>query len=167
MNNKKLVALLLAAMMSVSTASVAFAAPVVSNSPVVYGDTNNNLTDDIDEPAVENAMRAALGLEDGEVMTAEMAATIKTLTITGGDMLHGSLRGLEYCTGLESLTLENGKVEDLKYLKELSNLKELHLAGNNITDLSSIAGLTKLEVLDVPETPDWLTLLHWAAPPLR
>lgn len=149
MNNKKLVALLLAAMMSVSTASVAFAAPVVSNSPVVYGDTNNNLTDDIDEPAVENAMRAALGLEDGEVMTAEMAATIKTLTITGGDMLHGSLRGLEYCTGLESLTLENGKVEDLKYLKELSNLKELHLAGNNITDLSSIAGLTKLEVLDV------------------
>ncbi len=149
MNNKKLVALLLAAMMSVSTASVAFAAPVVSNSPVVYGDTNNNLTDDIDEPAVENAMRAALGLEDGEVMTAEMAATIKTLTITGGDMLHGSLRGLEYCTGLESLTLENGKVEDLKYLKELSNLKELHLAGNNITDLSTIAGLTKLEVLDV------------------
>ncbi len=149
MNNKKLIALLLAAMMSVSTASVAFAAPVVSNSPVVYGDTNNNLTDDIDEPAVENAMRAALGLEDGEVMTAEMAATIKTLTITGGDMLHGSLRGLEYCTGLESLTLENGKVEDLKYLKELSNLKELHLAGNNITDLSSIAGLTKLEVLDV------------------
>ena len=151
MNNKKLIALLLAAMMSVSTASVAFAAPIVSNSPVVYGDTNNNLTDDIDEPAVENAMRAALGLEDGEVMTAEMAATIKTLTITGGDMLHGSLRGLEYCTGLESLTLENGQVEDLKYLKELSNLKELHLAGNNITDLSTIAGLTKLEVLDVSE----------------
>ena len=51
MNNKKLIALLLAAMMSVSTASVAFAAPIVSNSPVVYGDTNNNLTDDIDEPA--------------------------------------------------------------------------------------------------------------------
>ena len=81
MNNKKLVALQLAAMMSVSTASVAFAAPVVSNSPVVYGDTNNNLTDDIDEPAVENAMRAALGLEDGEVMTAEMASEVSEGTV--------------------------------------------------------------------------------------
>ena len=136
MNNKKLIALLLAAMMSVSTASVAFA------------DDSTVLTrDDILEKNVYNAMLTEGDSDGNGELTVGEAAKIKELTISG--LQHGALTGLEYCTGLEKLTVTDSQVQDLSFLSGMSNLTELHLSGNNIQDLSSIAGLTKLEVLDV------------------
>ena len=136
MNNKKLIALLLAAMMSVSTASVAFA------------DDSTVLTrDDILEKNVYNAMLTEGDSDGNGELTVGEAAKIKELTISG--LQHGALTGLEYCKGLTSLTVTDSQVQDLSFLSGMSNLTELHLSGNNIQDLSSIAGLTKLEVLDV------------------
>ena len=136
MNNKKLIALLLAAMMSVSTASVAFA------------DDSTELTrDDILEKNVYNAMLTEGDSDGNGELTVGEAAKIKELTISG--LQHGALTGLEYCKGLTSLTVTDSQVQDLSFLSGMSNLTELHLSGNNIQDLSSIAGLTKLEVLDV------------------
>lgn len=138
MNNKKLIALLLAAMMSVSTASVAFA------------DDSTVLTrDDILEKNVYNAMLTEGDSDGNGELTEGEAAKIKKLTISG--LQHGALTGLEYCKGLTSLTVTDSQVQDLSFLSGMSNLTELHLSGNNIQDLSSIAGLTKLEVLDVSE----------------
>lgn len=165
MNNKKLIALLLAAMMSVSTASVAFA----DDTEIIKGYPDG----DVWESKLYNAMlEAGDGLGGGskdEKLTVDEAAAIETLTIDSLSL--GALKGLEKCTGLTSLTVTDSQVQDLSFLSGMSNLTELHLSGNkiqdlsalssltslktldlsgnNIQDLSSIAGLTKLEVLDV------------------
>lgn len=136
MNNKKLIALLLAAMMSVSTASVAFA------------DDSTVLTrDDILEKNVYNAMLTEGDSDGNEELTVGEAAKIKELTISG--LQHGALTGLEYCTGLEKLTVTDSQVQDLSFLSGMSNLTELHLSGNNIQDLSALSSLTSLKTLDL------------------
>ena len=136
MNNKKLIALLLAAMMSVSTASVAFA------------DDSTVLTrDDILEKNVYNAMLTEGDSDGNGELTVGEAAKIKELTISG--LQHGALTGLEYCKGLTSLTVTDSQVQDLSFLSGMSNLTELHLSGNNIQDLSALSSLTSLETLDL------------------
>lgn len=136
MNNKKLIALLLAAMMSVSTASVAFA------------DDSTVLTrDDILEKNVYNAMLTEGDSDGNEELTVGEAAKIKELTISG--LQHGALTGLEYCKGLTSLTVTDSQVQDLSFLSGMSNLTELHLSGNNIQDLSALSSLTSLKTLDL------------------
>ena len=108
MNNKKLVALLLAAMMSVSTASVAFAAP---DDVLVQGDPP---TAQIWEGKLYSAMLKAGdeegGNKDGKLTEGE-AAAITSLDVTG--LQFGALAGLEYCKGLTSLTVTGSQVQDL------------------------------------------------------
>ena len=138
MNNKKLIALLLAAMMSVSTASVAFA------------DDSTVLTrDDILEKNVYDAMLTEGDSDGNGELTEGEAAKIKKLTISG--LQHGALTGLEYCKGLTSLTVTDSQVQDLSFLSGMSNLTELHLSGNNIQDLSALSSLTSLKTLDLSD----------------
>ena len=160
MNNKKLIALLLAAMMSVSTASVAFA------------DDSTVLTrDDILEKNVYNAMLTEGDSDGNGELTEGEAAKIKELTISG--LQHGALTGLEYCKGLTSLTVTDSRVKNLSFLSGLTSLTSLKLSGNEIedlsglpnslqtldlsdnaslADLSKLSGLSKLKTLDVSNT---------------
>ena len=138
MNNKKLIALLLAAMMSVSTASVAFA------------DDSTVLTrDDILEKNVYNAMLTEGDSDGNEELTVGEAAKIKELTISG--LQHGALTGLEYCKGLTSLTVTDSQVQDLSFLSKLTSLESLTLSGNKIQDLSALSSLTSLKTLDLSD----------------
>ena len=143
MNNKKLIALLLAAMMSVSTASVAFA----DDTEIIKGYPDG----DVWESKLYNAMLEAGdglggGSKDGK-LTVDEAAAIETLTIDSLSL--GALKGLEKCTGLTSLTVTDSQVQDLSFLSGMSNLTELHLSGNNIQDLSALSSLTSLKTLDL------------------
>lgn len=141
MNNKKLIALLLAAMMSVSTASVAFA------------DDSTVLTrDDILEKNVYNAMLTEGDSDGNEELTVGEAAKIKELTISG--LQHGALTGLEYCTGLEKLTVTDSQVQDLSFLSKLTSLESLTLSGNKIQDLSALSSLANLDTLDLSGNTD-------------
>lgn len=140
MNNKKLIALLLAAMMSVSTASVAFAAP---EDEITKGYPDG----DVWESKLYNAMLEAGDSNDDGKLTEGEAAAIETLTIDSLSL--GALKGLENCTGLKELTVTDSQVQDLSFLSGMSNLTELHLSGNNIQDLSALSSLTSLETLDL------------------
>ena len=142
MNNKKLIALLLAAMMSVSTASVAFAAP---EDEITKGYPDG----DVWESKLYNAMLAAGDSNDDGKLTVDEAAAIETLTIDSLSL--GALKGLENCTGLTSLTVTDSQVQDLSFLSGMSNLTELHLSGNKIQDLSALSSLTSLKTLDLSD----------------
>ena len=136
MNNKKLVALLLAAMMSVSTASVAFA------------DDSTVLTrDDILEKNVYNAMLTEGDSDGNGELTKGEAAKIEKLTISG--LQYGALTGLENCTGLKELTVTGSQVQDLSFLSGLTSLESLTLSDNKIQDLSALSSLTSLQTLDL------------------
>lgn len=141
MNNKKLIALLLAAMMSVSTASVAFA----DDTEIIKGYPDG----DVWESKLYNAMLEAGdglggGSKDGK-LTVDEAAAIETLTIDSLSL--GALKGLEKCTGLKELTVIDSQVQDLNFLSGLTSLTSLTLSGNNIQDLSALSSLTSLESL--------------------
>ena len=141
MNNKKLIALLLAAMMSVSTASVAFA----DDTEIIKGYPDG----DVWESKLYNAMLEAGdglggGSKDGK-LTVDEAAAIETLTINSLSL--GALKGLEKCTGLKELTVTGSQVQDLSFLSGLTSLTSLTLSGNNIQDLSALSSLTSLESL--------------------
>lgn len=146
MNNKKLIALLLAAMMSVSTASVAFAAP---DDVLVQGDPP---TAQIWEGKLYSAMLKAGdeegGNKDGKLTEGE-AAAITSLDVTG--LQFGALAGLDYCTSLETLTVTDSQVQDLSFLSKLTSLESLTLSDNKIQDLSALSSLTSLKTLDLSD----------------
>ena len=62
-----------------------------------------------------------------------------------------TIKGVEYPTTLTSLTLDNMELtdEDIKDLRYMLNLTELHIYQNHITDLSPIQGLTELKTLSL------------------
>ena len=140
MNNKKLIALLLAAMMSVSTASVAFAAP---EDEITKGYPDG----DVWESKLYNAMLEAGDSNDDGKLTEGEAAAIETLTIDSLSL--GALKGLEKCTGLTSLTVTDSQVQDLSFLSKLTSLESLTLSDNKIQDLSALSSLTSLKTLDL------------------
>ena len=143
MNNKKLVALLLAAMMSVSTASVAFAAP---EDEITKGYPDG----DVWESKLYNAMLAAGDSNDDGKLTEGEAAAIETLTIDSLSL--GALKGLENCTGLKELTVTDSQVQDLSFLSGLTSLTSLTLSGNKIEDLSGLPN--SLQTLDLSGNTD-------------
>ena len=142
MNNKKLIALLLAAMMSVSTASVAFAAP---EDEITKGYPDG----DVWESKLYNAMLEAGDSNDDGKLTEGEAAAIETLTIDSLSL--GALKGLENCTGLKELTVTDSQVQDLSFLSKLTSLEKLTLSGNKIQDLSALSSLTSLKTLDLSD----------------
>lgn len=146
MNNKKLIALLLAAMMSVSTASVAFA----DDTEIIKGYPDG----DVWESKLYNAMLEAGdglggGSKDGK-LTVDEAAAIETLTIDSLSL--GALKGLEKCTGLKELTVTDSQVQDLSFLSGLTSLTSLTLSGNEIEDLSGLPN--SLQTLDLSGNTD-------------
>lgn len=62
-----------------------------------------------------------------------------------------TIKGEEYSTDLTTLTLNSkGLVDDdIKDLKYMVNLTELHIYQNNITDITPLKGLTNLKVLSL------------------
>ena len=142
MNNKKLVALLLAAMMSVSTASVAFA----DDTEIIKGYPDG----DVWESKLYNAMLAAGDSNDDGKLTVDEAAAIETLTIDSLSL--GALKGLENCTGLKELTVTDSQVQDLSFLSGLTSLTSLTLSGNKIEDLSGLPN--SLQTLDLSGNTD-------------
>jgi hypothetical protein len=59
------------------------------------------------------------------------------------------LTGVEYATNLTELDLTVNQISNISILSGLTNLTELHLGGNQISDISVLSGLTNLERLDL------------------
>ena len=60
-----------------------------------------------------------------------------------------NLGGLEYCTGLTCLDLDDNEIGDISPLSGLTSLTSLHLRCNQINDASPLSGLTNLMELDL------------------
>ena len=62
-----------------------------------------------------------------------------------------TIKGVEYSTKLTTLTLNNMSLndDDIKDLKYMVNLTELHIYQNNISDLTPLKGLTGLKTLSL------------------
>lgn len=58
-----------------------------------------------------------------------------------------NLGGIEYCTNLTELYLGNNQISDISPLAESSGLTELYLSSNQISDISPLAELNELNTL--------------------
>lgn len=91
-------------------------------------------------------LRQVLGLMPGDRMMTNDLWTIAELTVPEGVTDYS---GLSYLTGLEKLTIPNGKFENLQVLASLGKLQELSVTNAPVSadDLEIIASLPNLKVL--------------------
>ena len=85
---------------------------------------------------------AALGKAPNAPITPDEMATLTVLEAAGEDIRN--LAGLEFATNLIELSLEFNNITDVSPLSGLNNLRWLYLSANNITDVSPLASLNNL-----------------------
>ena len=83
---------------------------------------------------------------NASITRAEMASLIRLEARAKGIR---SLTGLEHATNLTELYLWNNSISDISALSNLTNLTYLSLDGNDISDISALSNLTNLTNLDL------------------
>ena len=98
----------------------------------------------ITDPNLKAAVRAATGITERFIYPSDL----KTLTsLDAGQRDVSNLTGLEYCTGLTKLYLDDNRIHDISPLANLTRLKELYASRNQISDVLPVTNLTRLEKL--------------------
>jgi len=95
---------------------------------------------------LEAAIRVKIGKPTGDIYASDIASLTDIDLSTKGII---NLSGLEYCTGLIILYLNNNQISNLTPLAGLTNLNNLNLENNQISNLMPLAGLTKLTILNL------------------
>lgn len=108
------------------------------------------------DDALESAIRAELGITDGDVMLSDVFdLTEMDLDYSDNDG-NGKIRdisALSELTNLKTLKLERNDLTDISALSNLPNLSALYLNGNsNLTDISAVKDLTSLVTLEIGST---------------
>ena len=103
-------------------------------------------TVDIPDPNLRAAVRKALNLEHGVPLTQATMQRLIELDARNSQIQH--LTGLEYARNLSTLILVYNNISELTSLAEL-RLKELRLWRNSVIDLSPLANMTTLTLLDL------------------
>lgn len=173
---KKIIALMLAVVMLIGNVPVALAQsgegntwqtpiPSVLNIDQDYIQANSEKLfsgeNVIEDPVIREAINAAYRREGDKVnlpVTAEMLKHVVTLSPekclphNPGEDAHKckSLKGMEYATNLEYVSLPYQPIEDLSPLKDLTNLKYLNITGNDkVKDFSFFNNLVNLEEIHI------------------
>ena len=94
---------------------------------------------------LRTAVRASLGLADGEVLTQARMLDLTDLRAAGRNI--STLTGLAHATNLTVARLAHNQISDLSPLSGLTSLTKLRLQDNSITSISSLSGLTALTQL--------------------
>ena len=112
------------------------------------------------------AVRAALGLNEGETLIPQKVQGLTTLDayILG----ISNITGLEYAKGLNYLNLHTNQISDITPLQNLNALKSVYLDSNQISDITPLQNLNLLDNLslynnqisDITSLED-LTALTW------
>ena len=89
------------------------------------------------------AIAETLGKTPGVAITAEDLATLTFFDAFEMDIQ--SLEGLQFATNLEEISLHDNPISDLSPLSGLTTLKEIRLTGKSFSDLSPLTGLINLE----------------------
>lgn len=100
----------------------------------------------LEDPVLNAHLRQVLGLSEGDRMMSSDLWNITELTVPEGTTDYS---GLSYLTGLEKLTIANGKFDNLQVLSSLSKLTELSITDAVVSgsDLTIIASLPNLKSL--------------------
>ncbi len=105
-------------------------------------------TVNIPDANLRAAITKALGkAPNAEITRAEME-TLETLLATYANIR--SLEGLQFATNMRVLYLSGNDISDLTPLAGLTEMRLLDLYFNDISDLSPLAGLTRMETLYLP-----------------
>jgi Leucine-rich repeat (LRR) protein len=96
------------------------------------------------DPNLEAAIREALNKPSGAIHASELAGLAN---LTASDSGIEYLSGLQYCTNLTELDLWHNQISDISPLGNLTNLTYLELGDNGISDISPLANLTNLMYL--------------------
>lgn len=101
---------------------------------------------------LQNLIRKTLALPEEHKITVSDLKKLKTLKCNNcTDLTEAqkivSLIGLEHATDLEDLELQYNKISDITPLANLIKLSKLYLYHNDISDISALSGLTNLNSL--------------------
>lgn len=108
-----------------------------------------------EEPLVEQAVRLSLGKGEGEAITKEELINITEIYIYGN---HAASNYMEFEALCEHMvlndgTVRNGGLTSLKDLAKFKNLRSVNIALENISDLTPLKDLDKLEQLQLKHNP--------------
>ncbi len=95
---------------------------------------------------LDRAIREAISKPMGRIYSSDLEGLV-SLSAWGSYI--GSLTGLEHCTNLTELWLQKNRISDISPLVNLTNLKKVDLRCNQISDISPLANLTGLIWLDL------------------
>ena len=112
--------------------------PVVPRTERIPGESVH-----IPDANLRAAIAETLGKTPDAVITAADMATL--IDFYAPEMEIQSLEGLQFATNLEEISLHENPISDLSPLSGLATLKEIRLSGKSFSDLSPLAGLTNLE----------------------
>lgn len=99
------------------------------------------------DPNFEKAIRAQLEKPEGSIYISDVYK-LKNLNAQNYGIY--DISGIDYFEALHELYLDDNKINNIKEIKKLSQLKILSLTNNDIQDISSLSKLKNLETL-------WLT----------
>ena len=118
----------------------------------------------IPDDNLRSVLESALGKNADEAITEVELARLTEIEYVGKgpeELQITDLTGLEHCTSLTLLHLNNNQISDISALKELTNLNTLYLSGNQITDISALKDAKKLWSLYLGGNPlEDLTVLN-------
>ena len=118
----------------------------VSN--VVQATCYNDFTVNIPDAGLESAVREAISKPAGDLHKSDL---LGLEFLEAEEMGIQSLSGLEYCTRMHALIIIGNEIDDLSPLAGLAALRSLNAGYNAIADVSPLAGLTGLEQLALNE----------------
>ena len=97
------------------------------------------------DPNLRAAVREALGIPDEDSLT--QLHMVRLTALSAEERQIRSLKGLEYATNLTGALLEGNPISDLSPLAGLVELRMLNMAVCRISDIRPLANLTRLESL--------------------
>ena len=98
----------------------------------------------IPDPNLRAAIEEALDKASGDIITVSQMATLEMISAGGAIE---TLEGLQWAINLKDLRLWSTSVSDLSPLAGLTKLTRLHFTDAPVSDLSPLAGLTNLRTL--------------------
>jgi len=123
-------------------ASTPMPAPTLTPTPVPANETDEVVV--FLDSCLEMRVRKAIDRPIGDIYRSDLE---KITSLDGSICNIKDLSGLEYCTNLAELTLHSNQVTDITPLSNLTAMKGLNLQDNRIEDISALSGLTNLNRL--------------------
>ena len=103
------------------------------------------------DPALRDAIRAALGVDSSKRLTISALQTLTTLQAELSGIRN--LTGLKHATALTTLELNGNSIIDITPIRGLIQLTTLNLSNNAIVDITPLEGLIALTVLNLSNNP--------------